>query len=44
MTYRVIHQGFDTLDLAIMGALAKPVLERLEEAREVAETVRRQRL
>ncbi len=38
MTYRVIYQGFDTVDLAIKGALAEPVLERLEEAREVAET------
>ena len=37
MTYRVIHQGFDTLDLAIKGALAEPVLEKLEAVREVAE-------
>ena len=44
MTYRVIHQGFDTLDLAIKGALAEPVLEQLEAAREIAETTQRKQM
>ena len=44
MTYRVVHQGFDTLDLAIKGALAEPVLEQLEAAREIAETTQREQI
>jgi len=44
MTYRVIHQGFDTLDLAIKGALAEPALEQLEAAREIAETTQRKQM
>lgn len=42
MTYRVIHQGFDTLDIAIKGALAEPVLEQLEAVRETAEARQRE--
>lgn len=44
MDYRILYHGFDTLDVAIQGALSDDALEQVEAARLVAEKSEREQL